>query len=124
MTRTRLAMAAAVVAAAALAGCGGSGDATQSDVRDTVEETLREDGFDGRTFDQEQAADGAECVSSEMFASDEFTKDERNEVARATNGDPPSDELVAKVEVLVEGCMADIGSTGDSSDSSSDDSSG
>jgi hypothetical protein len=106
--RTRLAVAAAV-AAVVLGACGGGGDATQSDVQDTVEDILLEDGFDGRTFDEEDAQAGAECVATTMFESDDFTKDERNEVARATNGDPPSDELVAKTEDLIGGCLADLG---------------
>jgi hypothetical protein len=118
MTRTRCA-ALAVVAALAIVGCGGGGDATQSDVQNKVEDTLNEDGYttpDGvtYTFDEEEATAGADCVSQTMFESDDFTPEERNDVARATNGDEPDPELVAKVEVLVGDCLADLGTIEDS----------
>jgi hypothetical protein len=115
MTRTRYRLAASAAAAAALVlgACGGAGDATQSDVADQVSTQLIEDGYDGRTFDQDQADEAGDCVASTMFESDDFTKDERNEVARATNGDPPDQELVDKVQDLVDGCLAGLGSTGD-----------
>lgn len=121
-TRTRLVVVIlAATAAAGAAGCGGSGDATQEKIEDKVLSQIEEDGFlfddrfDGLELSEEDAENGAECVANRMFESDAFTKDERNDVARATNGDPPDADLVAKVVALVDECFADLGTDAEGS---------
>jgi hypothetical protein len=106
MFRTRSVLA-AVAAAAVLAGCGsGGGDASQSSVEDRVRDILLEDGFAGDDVSAEQADEIASCIATTMFESDNFTREERNEIASSNDAERPSDELVAKVEDLVDGCTS------------------
>jgi hypothetical protein len=119
MTRTRLAAAVAAAAVLVLSGCGGQGDASQSDVRNSVRDTLNEEGYtdpDGTTFtfDADEADEGAECVSAAIFESDDITPDQRNDIARATNGDDPDPEVVALTETIVADCLDGLGTIEDS----------
>jgi hypothetical protein len=117
MIRSRSALLATVASAALLAGCG-TGDASQDGVHSDVEEILTEDGYvdpAGERVDlsAEEADEAASCVARALFESDGFTKDERNDIARASDGDPPSEELAADVVELVNGCVGDaLGSGG------------
>jgi len=90
---------------ALLAGCGG-GDATQSSVRDDVKEALLERA-DLDLADAE-AAEAADCVARGMFESSDFTKEERNDVTRAVDGDEPDPDLETKVRNLIEDCGIDL----------------
>jgi hypothetical protein len=110
MTRIR----SALVSGAALlllAGCG-SGEASQGDVEEEVTDILLEDGYEGQTFDEAEASDAARCIAQTMFESDDFTEDERNEVASAADGDRPSEELTDKVIDLVDGCLGEPATSG------------
>jgi hypothetical protein len=112
MFRTRSVLA-AVGAAVVLAGCGsGGGDASQTSVEDRVRDFLIEDGFAGEDVSAEEADDIAACIASSMFESDTFTRDERNEIASANDDERPSEELVAKVEDLVDECTSGPGPAG------------
>jgi hypothetical protein len=112
MFRTR-SLLLAVGAAAALAGCGsGGGDASQGKVEDRVRDFLVEDGLAGENLSTAEADDIAVCIASTMFGSDDFTRDERNEIASANDDERPSDELVAKVEDLVDECTSGEASAG------------
>jgi hypothetical protein len=100
----RAAAAAAPLALLLLAACGSS-EATQGSVRDDVRETLLERPDNELTG--EEAGAVAECVASGMFEGD-FSPDERNDATRASDGDQPNAELAAKVQALVDGCLADV----------------
>lgn len=104
MPRPRRAAVAALLAAVTLGACTGSGDATQGSVRDDVRETLLERDEDRPA--PETASAIADCVARGLFEGD-FTKEERNEAARAVDGDEPDDELVRRVQALVGGCEDD-----------------
>ena len=106
MTRSRSALAAVVAAVALLAGCGG-GDASQSEVQDEVADLLAEDGYLGQDLSASQVAGAAACVSAGLFDPERFTKDERNEVSSAVDGEAPSGELVDRFTDLVGGCVDD-----------------
>lgn len=105
MNRSRVALAAAVLAVAALAGCSG-GDASQSDVQDDVADFLNEGGY-GEHTDLSAAEVGAAstCIAQTLFDPDEFSKEERNEVASSVDSEPPPAGLVDKFVLLVEDCV-------------------
>ena len=127
MTRSRTALL-VTAAAALLAGCAG-GDATQDSVQSDVEEILTEDGYtdpggERLELSAEEADAAASCVARTMFESDEFTKDERNDIARASDGDRPNDELSSRVVDLVHGCVQDAlagGGDAEAGDDAADD---
>ena len=115
MIRPRSALAVLALAAIGVAGCGGSKDASQGDVQNEVAERLSEDGYVASAgaepidVDVEDAEAIGSCVSRTMFEStDEFTKDERNAAARASDGDEPDPDLVLKVEELVNDCYEQV----------------
>jgi hypothetical protein len=111
MTRSRTLLVAGA-ALLVLAGCGGSGEASQGDVEDEVTQILLRDGYQGQTFDQAEAEDAAECVAQEMFESDDFTPEERNEIVSASDAEPPPDDLVDRVVALVDGCIGEPTTSG------------
>ena len=101
MRRPRRAVLAAVPFALLLAACG-SQEATQGSVRDDVRDALlaRED----NELTEGEATEVGACVARAMFEGD-FSKEDRNDATRAVDGDAPDPELVARVEVVVEGCL-------------------
>ena len=107
MPRPRLAALAGVALCSVLAaGCGGGGPPSQGEARDDVQSQLVDQGVDS-----EAAADIADCVTAGLFESGDFTKEERDDVLQATDGNPPPDALVAKTENLVNGCGEEFGVT-------------
>lgn len=105
MNRSRVALAAAVVAVAALAGCSG-GDASQSDVQDDVAEILTEDGYGEHTdLSATQVGAASACVAQSLFDPDQFTKDERNEVASSVDSELPPPELVTTFVRVIDLCV-------------------
>ena len=120
MTRPRTALLAAVAGLGLLAGCGGQRDATQGSVRDQVEELLLENGYEGTEFSAAQASSVAACVAETMFESSDFTKSERNEASHPLDGERPSDELVQKVQDLVDGCVTEGTTAGPAAPSADD----
>jgi hypothetical protein len=102
--RRRRVVLAAVAPFVLLAGCG-SGEVTQTSVRDDVRDALLE--RPDPSYTPEEVPVIAECVSRTMFESGSFSADERNDAARASDGDEPDTELVAKVEDLMDGCIAE-----------------
>ncbi len=114
MPRPLRSIAVALPLFALLAGCGGSGDASQGSVRDDVRDALLERAADPEgDFDisEEDAGIAADCVSRGMFETGEleFTPDERNDVTRAVDGDEPSQALVDKLNALLASCDLDLG---------------
>ena len=111
MTRTRSALAAAVLSGALLGGCVGGGDASQDGVHDKIEDRLIDPGYRPNTetafvrLSPEVADAVAGCVSRTMFESTDWTKDERNDVNRSSDGEPADPELVIKLTVLLESCI-------------------
>ena len=91
---------------ALLAACG-SQEATQGSVRDDVRDALaaRPD----LDLDADEIGDTADCISREMFESGDFSKDERNEITRASDGEAPSPALVERVVALFTGCGIEPG---------------
>lgn len=119
MTRPRTALVALALAAIGVAGCGGSKDASQSDVQSDVEDRLLEDGYVSAAgaepieVNADDAAAIGNCVARTMFEStDEFTKEERNAATRSSDGDEPDPDLVLKVEALVNDCYDEVVSGG------------
>lgn len=105
MHRTLPLIPVALALALVLGACTGSGDATQGSVRDDVREALVERSEDeGGPLDGEVAGRVADCVARGMFESGNFSPDERNDAAKADDGEAPDDELVTKVIELVESC--------------------
>jgi hypothetical protein len=105
MRRRSPSVLAALALVLALAACGGSGDATQGSVRDQVSGRLQSRDVDPITDDAE-ADEIGDCVAQAMFADESFSPDDRNDAARAVDGDAPDAELVAKVEALLDECGA------------------
>ena len=120
MNRSRTALAVTVVALALLAGCG-SRDASQSSVQDKVEELLVENGYGEQDLSAPAASAAATCVAQTMFESGEFEKDERNDIASSSDGDPIREDLVVRLEALIEGCVDDASDEGPTSSSSEND---
>jgi hypothetical protein len=115
MIRPRTALVALALAAIGVAGCGGSKDASQSDVQSDVEDRLLEDGYVSAVgaepidVSAEDADAIGNCVARTMFEStDEFTKEERNAATRSSDGDEPDPDLVLKVEALVNDCYDEV----------------
>ena len=104
MPRPRRAIAAALLAAVSLGACTGGGDASQGSVRDDVRSALLAAGES-----QAVAGDVADCVARGLFEGD-FTKEERNEVARSVDSDVPSAALQGRVEDLFDDCRAEAAS--------------
>ena len=105
---------------------GGSGDASQDDVRDDVEDHLVEDGYIASPgaapveLTATQAAAAASCVSTGLVTPDDFTPDERNDVANSGDGTPPDPELTARFQALVDGCVSDALEVGPSAPTGED----
>jgi hypothetical protein len=113
MTRPTRLLLAALPLTFALGACGGGGDATQGSVRDQVKGTLLEtrnedDDADNNLTDEEAGAI-ADCVARALFESGEFSRDERNEAASAADGEDPDPDLVAKVQRVIDDCVAGDG---------------
>jgi hypothetical protein len=114
MRRPRRVLLAAVPLALVLTGCG-SQSASQGSVRDDVRDALLDRGEDAPS--SEAASEIADCVARGIFEGD-FTKEQRDDITRAVDGDEPSEALTAEVQALLDGCEADAsgGAEGDSSD--------
>ena len=106
MPRSRLAPALGGLALCSIlvAGCGQGGPPSQGEARDDVHDQLVDQGLES-----EPAAEVADCIASGLYEGDEFTKDERDEVVQATDGDPPDPDLVQKVEALEDRCAEEAG---------------
>jgi hypothetical protein len=103
MTRPTRTAALGLLLLAALAGCS-SGESTQSGEEDEVRELLV-----ARDVDNDDADEIADCVAAGLFDTERFTKEERNEVTRATDSDV-DDELRQRVEALFDECGLPPGS--------------
>lgn len=115
MTRPRSLLAGLALAAIAVAGCGGQGDASQEDVSNDVSDRLQEDGYvaapgeEAVEVSEEQADAVGSCVARTMFEDTErWSKDERNAATRTNDGDDPDPDLVVKVEELVNDCYDEV----------------
>jgi hypothetical protein len=95
-----------------LAGCGANRAPSQSDVEDEVTRILVEDGYQDQTFDQSEAEDAAECIARTLFESGDFTEDQRDDVIRAIDGNPPDEELVSMTTAMVDGCVGGATTSG------------
>lgn len=130
MNRPRSALALAVLAAVALAGCGNR-EASQRDVQDKVEELLTNEDdrpadqlYPGAPFSATDAAGAAACVAQGLFDPARFSKDQRNDITQALDGDLPSSQVIADFEALVEGCVDEVtapSAEGPSADDEGDD---
>lgn len=101
---SRLALAALPLAALLLGACGAQ-EATQGSVRDDVKEALLASAAYDDLSDEEAGA-VADCVSRGMFESGDFSKEERDDVTRAADGDEADPQLVDKVQALIDRCLA------------------
>jgi hypothetical protein len=98
------ALAGVVLCSLLAGGCGQNKVPSQSEARDDVHDQLVAQGVPDA-----DAGEVADCVSSGLFESGDFTKEERDATLRATDGDPPDPELTTKVTDLVDGCADDAG---------------
>jgi hypothetical protein len=107
MRRSRRGLLAAVSLLLLAAACG-SGEATQESVRNDVTEDLlaRPD----NELTEEQASDVGDCVAQGMFAGD-FTPEERDAATSQSDAEVPDEELAAKVQALLDDCLAGGGTT-------------
>jgi hypothetical protein len=95
--RPRAAFGAAVLGILLLGGCyGGARDASHEGVSSHVSNLMVERGVDRSVAD-----DVAKCVADEMFAGDEWSKDERNEANNQLTADLPAADLLDKLEALL-----------------------
>jgi len=85
-----------------IAGCGTGGPPSREGARNDIREAYIAQGTDTDT-----AAAIADCVSTALYESGEFTEDERNNVVQATDGDDPDPDLVTKVQDLLDACEND-----------------
>lgn len=113
-------LAAAAAAAVLLAACGGSGAASQDDVQQRVERTLADEGYAGAELTDSQAEAAAQCVAGGLFASDDFSKDDREAVTSAGDGSEPDPELAQRFQTLVDGCVDEVLAVGPAAPDSGD----
>lgn len=98
-----------------IAGCGTGGPPSREGARNDIREAYI---AQGRNTDT--AAAIADCVSTALYESGEFTEDERNNVVRATDGDEPDPDLVVKARELLDSCEDDATSGPQTGSGSSD----
>jgi hypothetical protein len=108
----RAALLVAVLGAGALAGCGGGGgDVSRDSMRDRVVDYLVEPEGDVRpALSPAEAETVGTCVANAVFddsVDDPFTRDERNEMVSGGDGDEPNAELAARVDEIVDDCLAE-----------------
>jgi hypothetical protein len=106
MPRPRFAPALAGVALCSVlaAGCGRGGPPSQGEARDDIQSQLVDQGVASAA-----AGEVADCVTSGLFESGDFTKEERDDILQATDGNPPPDDLVQRTDALVQGCADESG---------------
>ena len=109
----RLVLFAALALVLSVGGCGGQKDASQSGVHDAVVEYLTTGDRDPdlERVDARTAGEIADCIVEALFNSGDFDRPARNEVFRAVNGDPPTEEQVNQIRTLVSTCHEQAGAS-------------